>query len=179
MPLREYSEEAKMGTMGILVKEGKVLLIYRRLKTKEIRINGPPDTWSFPGGGVEENETPEDAIRREMKEEVGLEVEIQTIGGESVWGETDDYLDIKWRCFFFVLRQVDPKEEAKIMEPHKHVGYMWITWDELWVKIEADMADGTKEDTSGKVIMRFFLSMQNMVKKYPNRSDAACLEKRL
>src|SRR5690606_3223154 len=34
-----------------------------------------PNQWAFPGGGMEENETLEEAVRREVREEVGLELE--------------------------------------------------------------------------------------------------------
>jgi hypothetical protein len=44
-PRRVYGKKHRMGTMGILLREGKVLLIHRRLKTSTIRDNGPPGTF--------------------------------------------------------------------------------------------------------------------------------------
>jgi ADP-ribose pyrophosphatase YjhB (NUDIX family) len=43
-----------------------VLLIHRR---------NPPHGWALPGGFVEYGETVEDAVRREMKEETGLDLQ--------------------------------------------------------------------------------------------------------
>ena len=38
-------------------------------------------SWFFPGGGIRKNETPEAAIRREIREEVGIElVDLRQIG---------------------------------------------------------------------------------------------------
>jgi len=68
------------------------------------------------------------------------------------------------------------------MEPRKHVGLMWMEWNDLWARIEAEIAeiaDDTEKDTPSEDKMRFFPSMKNMVQRYPKRSDAACLEKRL
>ena len=51
---------------AIIVHEGKVLL-------GTIRSNGKYD---FPGGGIEIGETIEAALRREVREETGLEIEV-------------------------------------------------------------------------------------------------------
>ncbi|KAL4936466.1 NUDIX hydrolase domain-like protein [Aspergillus oleicola] len=79
--------------MGILVRKNKVLLLHRRLKTPEAPENGDPDSWAFPGGGVDAGETPEQAIMREFREEVGLDVEIVPFGDEPVLGQVDDDLE--------------------------------------------------------------------------------------
>ena len=50
----------------ILNKEGKVLLIYHK------KLN----VWLYPGGHIEKNETPDQAVIREVFEETSLEVEI-------------------------------------------------------------------------------------------------------
>jgi ADP-ribose pyrophosphatase YjhB (NUDIX family) len=50
----------------IILLNGKVLLIHRR---------NPPHGWALPGGFVEYGETVEDAVRREMKEETGLDLD--------------------------------------------------------------------------------------------------------
>jgi len=51
---------------GIVVKDGKVLLIHR--------FNKGDEYWVFPGGGVEEGETPDQAVVREIDEETMINV---------------------------------------------------------------------------------------------------------
>jgi 8-oxo-dGTP diphosphatase len=58
----------------------RVLLAARR--TQPAALAG---LWEFPGGKVERGETPERALRRELREELGVEVEI----GEEILGPDD------------------------------------------------------------------------------------------
>jgi 8-oxo-dGTP diphosphatase len=55
---------------GAFVRDGLLLLTRRP--------DGAPleGAWELPGGKVEEGETPEEALRREWREELGVEVEL-------------------------------------------------------------------------------------------------------
>lgn len=54
----------------ILLRAGQVLLCHRSPGRQWY-----PDVWDFPGGHVEPGERPEDALRREVSEELGAELE--------------------------------------------------------------------------------------------------------
>ena len=62
----------RVAVKGLCVRDGKVLLSY---DTTCIRSNGEKfSAWELPGGGMEFGETFEEALRREVKEEMGVEV---------------------------------------------------------------------------------------------------------
>ncbi len=65
---REYPERPIVGVGGILVDRGRVLLVRRG----QAPLLGE---WSIPGGALEVGETLEEALRREMCEETGLQVQ--------------------------------------------------------------------------------------------------------
>lgn len=56
---------------AIIVQEGKIALI-KRIREEETY-------YVFPGGGVEEGETPEEATKREVYEELGLHIKWSTL----------------------------------------------------------------------------------------------------
>lgn len=43
--------------------------------------------WTFPGGGIKRKEAPEVAVKREVKEEVGIVIENLQLVGELDWGQ--------------------------------------------------------------------------------------------
>ena len=63
----------KIRVAGIIPMEGGIALMHRVgvLKQKEYQ-----DYYTFPGGGLEENETTEEGTIREIQEELGIKVRI-------------------------------------------------------------------------------------------------------
>ena len=67
---REYPEHPLVGVGGFIHRDGRVLLIRRRFEPNRGR-------WAPPGGLLEVGEDPQEAARREVREELGLEVEVE------------------------------------------------------------------------------------------------------
>jgi 8-oxo-dGTP diphosphatase len=66
---RDYPERPIIGVAAVVIENDKVALVRR---------GRPPayGEWSLPGGAVELGETVEKAVIREVREEIGLEVEV-------------------------------------------------------------------------------------------------------
>ncbi len=58
---------------AVLVTKGDNVLLIERVKAPE------PVYYVLPGGGIEEGETPEQAAIREMKEELGVDIEVESV----------------------------------------------------------------------------------------------------
>lgn len=55
---------------GLIERNGQILIARR----KKSDIHG--HKWEFPGGKVEPNESPEECVRRELQEELGIGVDV-------------------------------------------------------------------------------------------------------
>ncbi|MCP4592757.1 MAG: NUDIX domain-containing protein [bacterium] len=76
------------GVVGVLEREQRYLMIRR---VPGILAGG---SWCFPGGGIEADETPGEAIVREVREEVGLVVTADEQLWE--WRRGDGRLTLYW-----------------------------------------------------------------------------------
>lgn len=63
-----YWANAIPAVQGVLERDGKVLLALRALEPRR-------GFWDLPGGFADETEDPRDTVRREFREETGLEIE--------------------------------------------------------------------------------------------------------
>jgi 8-oxo-dGTP diphosphatase len=60
-------------TAALIIEQGKILVTQRREHSSHGLL------WEFPGGKVKEGEEPRDALQRELKEELDVEVEVGMI----------------------------------------------------------------------------------------------------
>lgn len=72
--VREYPAQPLIGVGAVIVQDDQVLLVQRGREPGY-------GLWSLPGGLVELGETLAEAVRREVREECGLEVEV----GPLIW----------------------------------------------------------------------------------------------
>ncbi|MGD8668038.1 MAG: (deoxy)nucleoside triphosphate pyrophosphohydrolase [Desulfobacterales bacterium] len=68
----------KTVTAAILEKDGKILIARRKADDTQA------GRWEFPGGTLESDETPQECLQREMREEFGISVTVGQLVGESI-----------------------------------------------------------------------------------------------
>ncbi len=68
--------------MAALIEQGGKILI-----TQRTREGSQPLKWEFPGGKIEEGETPVECLKRELKEELNVDIHV----GELFLTTTFDY----------------------------------------------------------------------------------------
>ncbi|PFD41071.1 DNA mismatch repair protein MutT [Bacillus cereus] len=70
---------------AIIIQEGKIALI-KRVRESEMYF-------VFPGGGIEEGETPEEATKREVYEELGIHIQVNNLIAKVEYKGTEYYYD--------------------------------------------------------------------------------------
>ncbi|PES97607.1 DNA mismatch repair protein MutT [Bacillus cereus] len=70
---------------AIIVRDGKIALI-KRVRDDEIY-------YVFPGGGIEEGETSEEATKREVYEELGVHIEVKRLITKVKYEGTEYYYE--------------------------------------------------------------------------------------
>ncbi len=106
----------------IIAGDGKLFLAQRGPKAKNER-----ERWEFPGGSVEFGETLADALRREMREEYGIEVAIGQL-----LDVVDHILPVEgqhWVSPTFLCRILSG--EPRILEPEKCSQIDWFAPDDV------------------------------------------------
>ena len=110
------------------------------------RINGR-DSWQFPQGGVHRDESPEQAMYRELEEEVGLlPAAVTVLGRTSGWlryrlpkryvRKTESPVCIGQKQVWFLLRLVAPESEIRL-DAHEDPEFDHWRWVSFWYPVTA------------------------------------------
>ena len=70
--MREFPERPLVGVGAVIIENGRILLVKRANEPNKGK-------WSVPGGLVRVGESLIDALKREIKEEVGVEIEVDDV----------------------------------------------------------------------------------------------------
>lgn len=89
--------------------------------------------WEFPGGKIEPTEAPQAAVVREIREELGVEVRVDSLLHTVEW----DYPAFHLRMYCYACTI----EQGEIML-REHTAYCWLTKDKLyepdWLPADVD-----------------------------------------
>ena len=107
---------------AVLLDQRGHVLIARRPEEKHLG-----GLWEFPGGKVEEGETLSDALVREIREELGTEVVVESDGVDTL-GAFDHALDDRIIRLYPILCRL--AEGAKPPEALEHSEIRWISLDQ-------------------------------------------------
>ncbi|MBK9250063.1 MAG: (deoxy)nucleoside triphosphate pyrophosphohydrolase [Ignavibacteria bacterium] len=99
-------------SVGIICKNDTVLLCQRN-ETARYALQ-----WEFPGGKIEKNETPENALIRELQEELGITAEIRCLihSEESVYPDGG-----KFFVHFYLIENYSGKLRNKVFNTFEWV----------------------------------------------------------
>lgn len=100
---------------AIIIENGKVFATQRGYGEFK-------DGWEFPGGKIEPNETPEDAIVREIKEELDTKVEVQELLDTVEYDYPNFHLSMD--CFICKIKSGD-------LVLKEHEAAKWLTKETL------------------------------------------------
>ena len=103
-------------TCAIIEHQGKVLICQRSASMKL------PLKWEFPGGKIEGEESKEECLKREIKEELGLEIEV----GSALPHVEHHYPEFSIRLYPFLC-----KWTGGSLAIAEHAQAIWVSHDEL------------------------------------------------
>ena len=131
-----------VGCGALIVNDKNETLLQKR--TSKAR-NGA-GFWAKPGGGIEFGEKVEEALKREIKEELGVEIEIIKFLGftESMIEGVNQH----WISLNYLAKIIDG--EVQNLEPEKHEEVKWFKLDDLPGKITPSTVDSIKEYLKSK-----------------------------
>jgi 8-oxo-dGTP diphosphatase len=116
-PVKSTKKAHWIPVVAGFLKKGNQILVGQRPETHSLA-----GLWEFPGGKIEPGESPEVALARELREELGIEAEI----GSLKLAATHSYGDVNILILFYDVTFWKGEVKAK-----HHLALEWIHPEEL------------------------------------------------
>lgn len=114
--------EKRVSSRAIIIEDGKLLAMFRRKIKKDGSIK---EYYVIPGGGLEEGETLEENVIRELKEEFNVDIEIVKFLG------TEEYDDTIANYFLCKIINGEPRLGGEELERMTQENYYEIRYIDL------------------------------------------------
>ncbi|MBR6136296.1 MAG: (deoxy)nucleoside triphosphate pyrophosphohydrolase [Clostridia bacterium] len=112
---------------AVIIRDGKIFATERGYGDYK-------DWWEFPGGKIEESESPRDAVLREIEEELGVSIEV----GDRIYVIEYDYPDFHLHMEAFACTLSGGEIELR-----EHENALWLDRDSIdsvrWLPADEEM----------------------------------------
>jgi 8-oxo-dGTP diphosphatase len=136
-------------TAAIIHKNDKVLITRRPLNKPQGGM------WEFPGGKLHDNESPQDALKRELVEELGIEIAVGSIFEVAYYRyEWGPVLLLAYLCRYQISEVIRNLEvaEHRWIEPEELLRFEMLPAD---LPIVRKIIDGSgKQSDQGRIFFR-------------------------
>lgn len=112
------NNKQRISVKALFEKEGKILL-----------VKDPKDVWELPGGRIEFNESPDQALTRELNEELGFE-EIKIGDPIHIWSFSSTHQDIETQYVIIVYECFTQTSVIRKNDEYKE--YRWVPISEAF-----------------------------------------------
>jgi len=113
---------------AVIKKDDQILLV------KE-----PDNRWEFPGGKVEFGETPEETLKRELQEELGLTQDLKIGPILNAWSWVFKF---EVHLQFFMLAYSCQTSQTDFTLSQEHTQYGWFTKEDA---LKLNLTEGTRQ----------------------------------